>query len=597
MGGICSRLTCGNNEKEEDESKFVGIQVADPVNKEGVSQKGNNDGSVNKLTKNGEKQKDSHRLSLSERVLGSKRMQKIKSIVGGTQAAQKAAGWPSWLTSVASEAIQGWVPRSADSYEMLNKIGQGTYSSVYKARDLQNDRIVAIKKVRFTNMDPESVRFMAREICILRRLDHPNCMKLQALVTSKFSGTLYLVFDYMEHDLAGLLHTQKVKKFTLPQIKCYMQQLLRGMEHCHARGVLHRDLKGSNILVENDGILKIGDFGLAARFEPGQKEPLTSRVVTLWYRAPELLFGSTSYGVAIDMWSIGCILAELFVGRPIMPGRTEVEQIHKIFKLCGSPSEEYWSRSKLPHATSFRPQHPYERRITETFQQYMPASALALLDTLLAIEPDARGTATSALASEFFTTEPLPCDPSSLPVYPPSKEFDARYREEEARRRKAEAMKGHVPDSVTVGVAEFKGQSKVQGQLNVRNYNPQGEVRIGKKGFYYSNSEIHQSAAASLTKNILKDDMMGASLRMALLHNDPAPKRPMNNIDPVQESTKLDQRTGKPTMAHAKRINRVYSGPLMRPGGNTVDMLNEHERHIQAAVRKARADKANSRLV
>lgn len=102
------------------------------------------------------------------------------------------------------------------------QIGQGTYSSVYKARDLQNDRIVAIKKVRFVNMDPESVRFMAREICILRRLDHPNCMKLQALVTSKFSGTLYLVFDYMEHDLAGLLQTQKVKKFTLPQVSFFL---------------------------------------------------------------------------------------------------------------------------------------------------------------------------------------------------------------------------------------------------------------------------------------------------------------------------------------------------------------------------------------
>lgn len=101
------------------------------------------------------------------------------------------------------------------------QIGQGTYSSVYKARDLQNDRIVAVKKVRFVNMDPESVRFMAREICILRRLDHPNCMKLQALVTSKLSGSLYLVFDYMEHDLAGLLQVSRTKKFTLPQVSYF----------------------------------------------------------------------------------------------------------------------------------------------------------------------------------------------------------------------------------------------------------------------------------------------------------------------------------------------------------------------------------------
>lgn len=108
------------------------------------------------------------------------------------------------------------------------------------------------------------------------------------------------------------------------QIKCYMQQLFRGLHHCHGRGVLHRDIKGSNLLINDDGILKIGDLGLATFFQPDQKQPLTSRVVTLWYRAPELLLGATQYGVGIDMWSTGCILAELFTGEPIMPGRTEV---------------------------------------------------------------------------------------------------------------------------------------------------------------------------------------------------------------------------------------------------------------------------------
>lgn len=108
------------------------------------------------------------------------------------------------------------------------------------------------------------------------------------------------------------------------QIKCYMQQLLCGLEHCHSRGVLHRDIKGSNLLIDKNGVLKIGDFGLANFFQHDQKQPLTSRVVTLWYRAPELLLGATEYGVGIDLWSAGCILAELFAGKPIMPGRTEV---------------------------------------------------------------------------------------------------------------------------------------------------------------------------------------------------------------------------------------------------------------------------------
>ncbi|KAK8671084.1 hypothetical protein V6N13_037692 [Hibiscus sabdariffa] len=348
---------------------------------------------------------------------------------------QVAAGWPSWLSNVAGEAINGWTPRRADSFEKIDKIGQGTYSNVYKARDTLTGKIVALKKVRFDNLEPESVKFMAREIKILRRLDHPNVIKLEGLVTSRMSCSLYLVFEYMVHDLAGLAASPAIK-FTESQVKCYMHQLLSGLEHCHHRHVLHRDIKGSNLLIDNSGVLKIADFGLASFFDPNHKQPMTSRVVTLWYRPPELLLGATDYGIGVDLWSAGCILAELLAGRPIMPGRTEVEQLHKIFKLCGSPSDEYWKKSKLPHATIFKPQQSYKRCIAETFKDF-PPSSLPLIDTLLAIDPIERLTATAALNSEFFTTKPYACDPSSLPKYPPCKEMDAKLRDEEARRLRA----------------------------------------------------------------------------------------------------------------------------------------------------------------
>ncbi|KAL5723000.1 [pyruvate dehydrogenase (acetyl-transferring)] kinase [Ranunculus cassubicifolius] len=362
---------------------------------------------------------------------------------------QVAAGWPAWLSAVAGEAIQGWIPLRADSFEKLEKIGQGTYSSVFRARDLETGKIVALKKVRFDNFDPESVRFMAREIKILRRLDHPNIVKLEGLITSRLSCSIYLVFEYMEHDLAGLASAPDIK-FSEAQVKCYMHQLLSGIEHCHSRGVMHRDIKGSNLLVSNEGIVKIADFGLANFFNPGHRQPLTSRVVTLWYRPPELLLGSTEYGAAVDLWSVGCVFAELFLGKPILQGRTEVEQLHKIFKLCGSPPDEYWKKSKLPHATIFKPQHNYESSLHETCKGF-PTTALNLMKTLLSIDSHKRGSAASALASEYFRTKPYASDPSTLPKYPPNKEIDAKSREEARRKKNGGRSRG--PDSRKGGKA------------------------------------------------------------------------------------------------------------------------------------------------
>ncbi|XP_017227312.1 probable serine/threonine-protein kinase At1g54610 [Daucus carota subsp. sativus] len=422
------RREIGNGRRSKSN---VSVEVSES-SEVGASTVENSNGVGNEVVETEKVEKEGR--SKGERRKG-KANPRLSSFAKSRHGEQVAAGWPPWLSDVLGEALEGWLPRRADSFEKIDKIGQGTYSNVYKARDNITGKIVALKKVRFDNLEPESVKFMAREIVILRRLDHPNVIKLEGLVTSRMSCSLYLVFEYMEHDLAGLAASPGVK-FTVEQVKCYMQQLLSGLEHCHKRNVLHRDIKGSNLLLDNGGILKIADFGLATVFNPKHKHPMTSRVVTLWYRPPELLLGATDYSVGIDLWSAGCILAELLAGKPIMPGRTEVEQLHKIYKLCGSPSDEYWKKSKLPNATLFRPREPYKRCISETFKAF-PPSSLPLIETLLAIDPAERKTATHALKTEFFTTEPFACDPSSLPKYPPSKEMDAKRRDDEARRGRA----------------------------------------------------------------------------------------------------------------------------------------------------------------
>lgn len=590
---------------------------------------------------------------------------------------QVAAGWPPWLAAVAGEAIKGWLPRKADSFEKLDKIGQGTYSNVYRARDLDQGKIVALKKVRFDNLDPESVRFMSREIHILRRLDHPNIIKLEGLVTSRMSCSLYLVFEYMEHDLAGLA-SHPCLKFTEPQVKCYMQQLLLGLDHCHSRGILHRDIKGSNLLIDNNGILKIADFGLASFFDPHQSQPLTSRVVTLWYRPPELLLGATYYGTSVDLWSTGCILAELYAGKPIMPGRTEVEQLHKIFKLCGSPSEDYWRKSKLPHATIFKPQQPYRRCVAETFKDF-PEPALALMEILLSIDPSDRGSAAFALKNEFFSTKPLPCDPSSLPKYPPSKEFDAKVRDEEARRQTAAGNKGQRNDSERRGIKESRAipapdanaelvlsMQKRKGQCNSRSEkfnphheetasgfpidpprpsqaveevtdNPQGELH--KRGSSHSGPLVHRVAWAKIGKNMEdapkistgadSSTMSGLiEARRSLLSADRRDKYGASqhevpklmgrfpgsfkgtsdtmtkqdqdtNIHGVAAHPNEDGRTSSNDpilLGYGSKGNKIhYSGPLLVPSGKVDQMLKDHDRQIQEAVRRARRDKAKAR--
>ncbi|WCJ32360.1 Protein kinase superfamily protein [Euphorbia peplus] len=619
MGCICSKATRANghsenNTKRRKESKKSAKKKHE---NDAIGYKSEDENNNSNNHKEDQKKKGGGKSSINL-----PKVSRLLSLNGGEKGAQMVSGWPSWLTAVAGDAINGWAPRSAESFEKLDKVGQGTYSNVYKARDLETNKIVALKKVRFATMDPESVRFMAREIIILRKLDHPNVMKLEGIITSSTSGSLYLIFEYMEHDLAGLLASPGVK-FTEPQIKCYMKQLFNGLQHCHSRGVLHRDIKGSNLLIDQNGNLKIGDFGLATFFSPPPKQPLTSRVVTLWYRPPELLLGATSYGVSVDLWSSGCILAELFVGKPIMPGRTEVEQLHKIFKLCGSPSQEYWKKSKIPNATVFKPQQPYKRRVAETFNDF-PSSALDLLDVLLAVEPEHRKSVEFALSTQFFTTDPLPCDPSTLPKYPPTKEFDARLRDH--GRRKGLGGKGHGHNTNRKTSKDSKAMPRTNSEMiqphnqsNSKLSNPAEEqsrnifanfgqsMHIGHGTSHANKNSGFMMASTSPNKpQTLTNQRSFAHAVVgrgnAHLDTSTSTVNPRyHNLDVSSHHVFNKQRFAnmdfQPSMDPFCKKGRIHcSGPLTSATGNIDEMLKMHEKHIKEVVRKTKANKLSTNV-
>lgn len=205
----------------------------------------------------------------------------------------------------------------------MNKIDEGAYGVVFRARDKTTDEIVAIKKLK---LDKEKEGFpitALRELSTLISLKHPNVVNVKEVVYGSSLDKIYVVMEYMDHELKSILEDRRME-FSHGQIKCLMKQILEGLHFTHKRWIIHRDLKTSNLLYGNDGILKICDFGLARKFGSPLR-PYTNLVVTLWYRAPELLLGTEIYSPAIDMWSIGCIFAELILKDPLMMGKGELD--------------------------------------------------------------------------------------------------------------------------------------------------------------------------------------------------------------------------------------------------------------------------------
>uniref|UniRef100_A0A4W3KA27 cyclin-dependent kinase n=1 Tax=Callorhinchus milii TaxID=7868 RepID=A0A4W3KA27_CALMI len=284
-----------------------------------------------------------------------------------------------------------------ETYVKLDKLGEGTYATVFKGRSKLTDNLVALKEIRLEHEEGAPCTAI-REVSLLKDLKHANIVTLHDIVHTEKSLTL--VFEYLEKDLKQYMDDCG-NIMSMHNVKIFLFQLLRGLAYCHRRKVLHRDLKPQNLLINEKGELKLADFGLA-RAKSVPTKTYSNEVVTLWYRPPDVLLGSTEYSTPIDMWGVGCIFYEMATGRPLFPGSTVEDELHLIFRILGTPTEETWlgiSSSEEFKAYNF-PRYKAEPLINHAPR--VDNDGIDLLSKLLQFEAKKRSSAEEGMKQPYF---------------------------------------------------------------------------------------------------------------------------------------------------------------------------------------------------
>lgn len=289
-------------------------------------------------------------------------------------------------------------------YTVVERLGKGTYGSVFRAKFTSKftSEEVAIKKIKL-DVDSEGIPSTTlREIAILKSLNHPNIVKL--LDYSLHNSKILLCLEFLDHDLKKFMEIHSKKDSLKPDlVKSIMFQILKAVDHMHSSRMLHRDLKPQNVLIDKDLNVKLADFGLGRSYNIPIR-PYTKEVLTLWYRAPELIYGIECYSTGIDMWSLGCIFAELFLKKPLFCGQSEIDQLFKICEILGSPTEETLpGYSTFPHFQKTFPMWQTKTGLKEKLKcTGIDSKGLDLLSKLLTFNPIQRINARDACRHEYF---------------------------------------------------------------------------------------------------------------------------------------------------------------------------------------------------
>ncbi|KAH6661355.1 serine threonine protein kinase [Truncatella angustata] len=353
---------------------------------------------------------------------------------------------------------------SVENYDKLNDIEEGAYGWVARAKDLRTNRVVALKRLKLDDSPQNRIGLPEtglREIQILKDCSHRNIVDLHDVVVNDGAAdsrpgkieSIFLVLEFVEHDLKTILEDMP-EPFLASEVKTLVQQLAAGVGYLHENWILHRDLKTSNLLLNNRGQLKIADFGMARYVGDPPPPKLTQLVVTLWYRAPELLLGAKTYDNKVDMWSIGCIFGELLTREPLLQGRNEVDELTKIFELCGIPTEESWPGfRRLPNARTLR--LPKSSATTGSVIRakfpLLTAAGSGLLNSLLSLDPEQRPGAREMLKHEYFVQDPKPKHEALFPTFP------SKAGQERRRRRETPNAPGRGQKAADLGTMDLSG--------------------------------------------------------------------------------------------------------------------------------------------
>ena len=340
------------------------------------------------------------------------------------------------------KCFMGYKCLSVDRYVREGKICEGGYGVVTKARDSQTGRTVALKKIKFGDgqghIEDGIHQSALREISTLLDMSHSNIVKVYGAVVGKQKDQIFLAMEYIEFDVRKLITDFKFK-FTTPQIKCLMRQLLSAVGYLHQNWIIHRDLKTNNLLYGNNGVLKICDFGMARKYgSPIRSYTPLQWVLTLGFRPPEGLLGCAKYDETIDIWGVGCIFAELLLNEPLFiptSSPAEVEMLRLIFQLIGTPTKESWpqftnllrgdpfvsrtgnSRAGLNIETFHIVKNSSPPTLPVRFKSLLSDTGIQLLSSFLVANPVDRINAVDAFNSSYFEEEPLPCSPCDMPVF------------------------------------------------------------------------------------------------------------------------------------------------------------------------------------